>query len=119
MKKTILLTMTILCVGFATACNLYDTDKANKLVDEANIAIREANDNIDKGGNKLTDLDNAIPRVRSENDLERLRAVAKEIIPTIEKARDKFKEAGGKFEQASKLNLQDKFKEYLNAKANE
>jgi hypothetical protein len=119
MKKTILLAMTIISVGLVTACNMYQTNQANKFVDEANKAITEANDKMDKVRVKFAEMENAIRQFLSENDLEVQSAVAKEIIPILEKARDSYKEASGKFEDASKLKLQDKFKEYLEYKAKE
>jgi hypothetical protein len=44
---------------------------------------------------------------------------AKGIIADLEKARDGYTDAGTKFLEASKLKLQDKFKEYLDAKGQE
>ena len=44
---------------------------------------------------------------------------AKAIIANLEKARDGYTDAGNKFLEASKLKLQDKFKEYLDAKGQE
>ena len=41
-----------LVLGLA-GCKFYDTDKANKLVDAANVSIKDANDKADKGTNKL------------------------------------------------------------------
>ena len=40
-------------------------------------------------------------------------------IADLEKARDGYKEAGSKFEEASKLDVKDKFKEYLSVKSKE
>jgi hypothetical protein len=119
MKKTILLAVIILSVSLMTACNMYEADKANRFVDEANKAITEANDKMQKGLAKLTEMENAVARIRNESDLEVQRAVARELIPVFETARDRYKEAGGKFEDAGKLKLQDKFKEYLEYKAKE
>jgi hypothetical protein len=119
MKKTILLTMMMVLAGLLSACNMYETDKANKLVDEANVAITDANDKIEKGNGKLVELEKAVPDIEGEEDLEKARGIAKEAVPMLEKARDQYKAASGKFEDASKLKLQDKFKEYLDLKAKE
>jgi hypothetical protein len=118
MKKTILLTMIVLA-SLLSACTLYETDKANKLVDEANVSITDANDKIEKGNGKLVELEKAVPGIEGEEDLEKARGIAKESVPLLEKARDQYKAASGKFEDASKLKLQDKFKEYLDLKAKE
>src|ERR1044072_9211663 len=40
-------------------------------------------------------------------------------IADLEKARDGYKEAGSKFEEASKLDVKDKFKDYLSVKSKE
>ena len=119
MKRTIALTIMIVMAGLLSACNLYETDKANKLVDEANTSIKDANDKIEKGNDKLVEIEKAVPGIESEEDLEKARTVAKDAIPLLEKARDQYKAASGKFEEASKLKLQDKFKEYLDLKAKE
>jgi hypothetical protein len=119
MKKTILLTMILVVAGLLSACTLYETDKANKFVDEANVAITDANDKIGKGNGKLVELEKAVPDIESDEDLEKARAIAKESIPMLETARDQYKTASDKFDAASKLKLQDKFKEYLDLKAKE
>jgi hypothetical protein len=119
MKKTLVLTLMIVMAGLLSACTVYETDKANKLVDEANVSIKDANDKIGKGNEKLVEMETAVPKIESEEDLEKTRAVAKDAIPLLEKARDQYKAASGKFEDASKLKLQDKFKEYLDLKSKE
>jgi hypothetical protein len=118
MKKTTLLTMIVLA-SLLSACTVYETDKANKFVDEANVAITDANDKLEKGNGKLVELEKAVPDIETDEDLEKARGLAKESIPMLEKARDQYKAASGKFEDASKLKLQDKFKEYLDLKAKE
>jgi hypothetical protein len=119
MKKTILLTMMVVMAGLLSACNLYETDKANKLVDEANVSITDGNDKINKGNDKLVEMETAVPNIEDEAGLEKARGVAKDSIALLEKARDQYKVASGKFEEASKLKLQDKFKEYLDTKSKE
>jgi hypothetical protein len=108
-----------LALGFAAACNMYETDKANKLVDAANVSIKDANDKSQSGTTKLQALETAVPEIEDEQALEKWRGEAKNIIAELEKARDGYKDAGGKFTDASKLKLQDKFKEYLDAKGKE
>lgn len=108
-----------LALGFATACNMYETDKANKLVDAANVSIKDANDKAQSGGTKLQTFESDVSQIEDEQGLEKVRAEAKTIIADLEKARDGYKDAGNKFTEASKLKLQDKFKEYLDAKGKE
>ncbi len=119
MKKNLLIVAAVLFAAVMTGCTVYQTDKANKLVDEANVAIEDANSNLEKGNAKLVEMEKGVPEIGDADDLEKLRAVAKEIIPMLEKARDRYKEGGSKFEEAGKLNLQDKFKEYLDFKGKE
>lgn len=108
-----------LALGFAAACNMYETDKANKLVDAANVSIKDANDKWQSGTNKLQALETAAPENDDAQGLEKWRTDAKAVIADLEKARDAYKDAGSKFTEASKLKLQDKFKEYLDAKGKE
>ena len=118
-RNVVILCVCALALGFAAACNFYETDKANKLVDAANTSIKDANDKAEKGINKLDELDTAVKQIEDEATLEKARATAKSIIADLEKAKDGFTDAGNKFEEASKLKLQDKFKEYLETKGKE
>jgi len=108
-----------LALGFATACKIYETDKANKLVDAANTSIKDANDKTQSGTSKLVEMEAAVPNMEDEETLTKWRNEAKAIIADLEKARDGYTDAGNKFLEASKLKLQDKFKEYLDAKGQE
>lgn len=116
-KKYLLVVVALSMCVFMTACD--ETEKANKLVDTANTAIKDANDKYERGTNNLIDVEKAIPQMGGEADLERLRSKAKDIISDLEKARDSYKDAGSKFEEASKLELKPKFKEYLDFKSKE
>src|SRR2546423_15675912 len=114
-----LLTLLALALVGATACKIYETDKANKLVDAANASIKDANDKTQSGTSKLVEMEAAVPKIEDEDGLTKWRTEAKTIIADLEKARDGYTEAGNKFLEASKLKLQDKFKEYLDAKGQE
>src|SRR5689334_19421327 len=111
--------MLALVLGLAAGCKLYETDKANKLVDAANVSIKDANDRADKGANKLQELETAAMGDEDEEAWTQWQGEAKGIIADLEKARDGYTDAGNKFLEASKVKLQDKFKEYLGAKGNE
>ena len=119
MRRNLFVLATAFCFAFFGACKMYEIDKANKLVDEANKSINEANDGINSSSTKLVEMEKAIQQIEEEKDLEAQRGVAKGIITTLEKTRDQYKNAGDKFEAASKLNLPEKFKEYLEYKAKE
>jgi peptidoglycan hydrolase CwlO-like protein len=118
-RNHLLVVITLLLCTLITGCSFDETEKANKLVDTANTAIKDANDKNERGTTNLVDMEKAIPDLGSEADLERLRSKAKDIIADLEKARDGYKEAGSKFDEASKLDVKAKFKEYLSFKSKE
>jgi hypothetical protein len=96
-----------------------DTAKANKLVDDANESVKDANNNSESGLAKIYSMENMLPNIRNQNDLGTVRSVANECIPILNKAKDKYTDASGKLEEASKMSLNDKFKEYLDLKSQE
>jgi hypothetical protein len=111
--------MLALTLAWTAGCNMYETSKANQLVDAANASIKDANERTEKGTNQLQALEAAVPAIEDEQALEKWRGEAKAIIAELEKARDGYTDAGNKFTEASKLKLQDKFKEYLDVKGRE
>jgi len=115
-KGVVLSCLLTLALGLAAACNMYETDKSNKLVDAANVSIKDANDKLQAGTSKLGTMEAAVPQLEDEEGLEKLRTEAKAIIADLEKARDGYTDAGNKFAEASKLKLQDKLKEYYDFK---
>lgn len=118
MKKINLLVSFLILVAFALACSSSDeTEKANKSVDEANVAITDANKNAADGMKKIQEMEAMIPNIKNEEDLKSGRDIAKESISLYEKARDQYKEASNKFGEAGKFKINDKFKEYLDAKS--
>jgi uncharacterized coiled-coil DUF342 family protein len=98
---------------FALACNLGDeTDKANKLIEEGNAAITEGDKIFNDANNKFTALDLSA-------DKDKTKASAQEVADGFDKAAAKAREAAKKFDEASKLKVDDKFKEYLSLKSKE
>jgi len=91
-----------------------ETDKANKLVDEGNAAINE-------GKKFVADAEQKKDKMLHTNvsQLGEARTIANEAIRAYDQAEDKAKEAAAKFEEASKLKINDKFKEYLALKVKE
>ena len=109
------LTAAILLFGVVLACSGGDeTDKANKLVDEGNTAINE-------GKKFLTDAEEKKDKMlrMDVSQLAEARTLANEAIRVYDQAEDKCKAASGKFEEAGKLKINDKFKEYLALKVKE
>ena len=105
----------LLLVAAVLACSTGDeTEKANKLVDEGNSAVQEAKKHVGEAeAKKQKMLQTPIAQ------LEEARATAKEAIEAYDKAKENCKEASKKYEEASKLKVKDKFKEYLTLKVKE
>lgn len=103
----------------AAACNRYEVDKANKLVDAANVSIKEVSDKADSVTSRTEQMDAGVESVEDEDGLTKLRTDAKAIIADCEKVRDNLTDASNKFFEAGKLKLNDKYKEYLDTKGQE
>jgi hypothetical protein len=90
------------------------TEKANKLVTEGNAAVQEGTKFLTEAEEKKEQM------LQAEiSEIEEARALAKEAIAAYDKAAEKCKEAAKKYEEASKLRINDKFKEYLTLKVKE
>jgi len=107
----------VLLVAAVLACSGSignQTEQANKLVTEGNAAVQEANKFVTEAEEKKDQM------LRTKiSEIEQARALAKEAIAAYGKAEDKCKEAAKKYEEASKLRINDKFKEYLTLKLKE
>jgi len=111
-----------LLIGFVLACSSTggdETDKANKLVAEANTAIEAGNRTALEAGRKNDQIFDEIKSSSFAEDKERLSATAKEAIDGFTQSAAKFREASKKFEEAGNLKINDKFKEYLVLKGQE
>ncbi|MBE7515368.1 MAG: hypothetical protein HS105_01975 [Chloracidobacterium sp.] len=103
----------------AFACSMDETSKANDLVKEANTFITAGNDIATKAEDLGGKLDGKLDNVKDKSDLEDARSMAKDLGKMYDDLGDNFKKAGDKFTEASKLKINDKFKEYLETKAKE
>ena len=91
-----------------------ETEKANKLVIEGNAAVQDANKFVTEAEEKKGQM------LRTKiAEIEEARTLAKEAIVAYDKAEDKCKEAAKKYDEASKLRINDKFREYLTLKVKE
>ena len=109
----------LLVVG-VLACNLGDeTEKANKLVDEGNAAVSDAKKFVGEAEDKKVKMNDAVADIKNDADLAAARSIAKEAIAAYDKTKAKCDEAAKKYEEASKLKIKDKFKEYLQLKVKE
>src|SRR5258708_565737 len=105
----------LLLVAAVLACSSgNETEKANKIGDEGNAAVEEGKKYyIDAEAKKEAMLQTNV------RQLAEARTLAKEAIAAYDKAEEKCKEAAKKYDEASKLKISDKFKEYLGIKVRE
>ncbi len=112
--------MACLAVGLSFACG-GQMNEANNLVDEANIIIKSYNEDSLKSGKLVTDL--LGENLKKANDLEEYKKENKarfdELVQLSEKLELSGANATTKFDRASKLKLDDKFKDYLTLKVQE
>lgn len=102
-------------LGVVLACSAGDeTEKANKLVNEGNAAIEEGKKYVADGEEKKNKM-----LQTSVAQLADARTLAREAIRTYEQAEQKAREAAEKFDEASKLKINDKFRDYLSLKVKE
>ncbi len=112
------LTALFLLLFVILACNKTttpsETDKANKLVDEGNAAVQDAKKAVSEAEAKKDEM--------MKTDIRRLaeaRVRAAEAIAAYDKATEKCKAAASKYDEASRLQVSDKFKQYLMLKTKE
>ncbi len=89
-------------------------DEANKKIDEATALIKstEAQNQVLFGANIQT-----VPQLVAYKD--RMRSTAKQVVDNYEKAGEMLKDVSKKFDDASRLNVSDKYKEYVKLKSDE
>src|SRR6266481_6759161 len=105
----------LILVAAVLACSSGDeTEKANKLGDEGNTAVTEGRKSFQEADDKKQKM-----LQTNVSELAEARTLAKEAIAAYDKAEDKCKEAAKKYDEASKLKISDKFKEYLEIKVKE
>lgn len=108
----LLLVAAVLACSSASVGN--ETEKANKLVDEGNAAVQEAKKYVTVAEDKKNQMLNS-----KVSQLAEARTLAKEAVAAYDKTEEKCKEAAKKYEEASQLKINDKFKEYLALKVKE
>ena len=97
-----------------TGTNTSDTDKANKLVDEGNAAVDQVKKFFEDADAKTQQMMHTDRRRVAE-----ARVLAAGAIAAYDKAAEKCKEAASKYDEASRLQISDKFKQYLILKTKE
>jgi chromosome segregation ATPase len=109
LKRRAVYVLALMLVALSAACN--DTSQANKLIDEGNALNQEGNKYAVDGANKLKTLDDKMsgfPGNRAE-----MKGPAQETIDTFNQSITKLRDAAAKYDEAVKLKVDDKFKEYL------
>lgn len=117
-RYTMLALMALLT--FAVACNLGDeTEKANTMINEGNQLVTDGNKLAEEAGTKNNQLYDNLSDDNFAEEQAKLKSTAQEAVDGFEKSAGKFRDAAAKFEEASKLKVDEKFKEYLTNKAQE
>ncbi len=116
-KLAALAVLAIIVTGLA--CSSDDTGKANELVAEANKFVTEANKAASDATSKGGEYDKKVDNVKNDDDLKAARDFGKEMTKLYTSMEENFKKASEKFDEASKLKVNEKFKEYLETKAKE
>jgi tetratricopeptide (TPR) repeat protein len=120
MKNITAILAVLMMIFVGLACSGEETEKANGLVGEANKFIVEGNKNVTDAETKGTEFDKKVTEIDSDDDHKAVSEFGeKELIPLYDKMKDNFQKAGDKFEEAGKLKLNEKYKEYLTTKAAE
>lgn len=96
-----------------------ETAKANDTVHEANKFMTTANESVVKAGAKYDEYEAKVEAISNDKELEAARTIGKELIALQSSMSENFTKAGEKFEEASKMNIKDAHKQYLETKAKE
>lgn len=109
----------LLLMCFAFACNLDETDEANKMIEAGNAAVTEGNKLLLEANSKNDKLFDSVSPEQYLEQRDSLKSTAQESADGFEKSAAKYREASTKYDQASKLKIHEKLKEYLTAKSQE
>jgi hypothetical protein len=101
-------------VACSTSSSNSDLAKANKLVDEGNAAVEQGKKFVLEAEDKKNKMMQTNVRRIAE-----ARVTAAEALAAYDKAAEKCKEAAQKYDEASRLKISEKFKEYLILKVKE
>src|SRR5262249_12920845 len=94
-----------------------ETGKANELVGAGNKSVEEANKLSADAGKKITDLFSQEGLKDFPENRAALKAKVDDVVSVLDKSSANLKSAAEKFEEASKLKIDDKLKDYYTAKA--
>jgi len=109
----------LILVGLACTDSM-ETEKANGIIAEANKFITTANENAEKAGKRYDEYTKKVEDIKEEDEVDVVRDFGKkELFPLYDAMGENFKKASEKFDEASKLKVNPKYKEYLETKAQE
>ena len=114
-RNICLLSAILISAALAAACG--DQEKANKGVEEGNAAVTEAERLVGQADAKINQFESALADFPEGRD--KLKAPSEEAIGLLDKASAKLREAEKKFADASKLDVEAAYKEYLTVKSQE
>lgn len=118
-REKIVLILVILMVGIGAACDLIDqTTEANKLIDDANALIEKNNVISTRSGAIFDELfGENVTKVTDFKEYQKENKSKFDELIKINEEREKLSaDVVAKFEEAAKLKVGDKYKEYLDAK---
>ncbi len=120
-KSSIWLVVLLAAISLSMACDGGQTDEANKLVNEGNTFIDKSKATDSKIGSLSKELlgENWVNAEDNVKYVADNKAKFDELVGLDEQNEKAMTEAAGKFDQASKLKVDDKFKEYLGLKSQE
>jgi hypothetical protein len=107
----------LLLASLSLSCN--ETEKANKLIESGNASVIEGNKSLAEAVSKSDKLFDSISPEEFPEERDSIKGLAQEAIESFEKSAEKFRDAAAKFDEASKLRISDKLKEYLQLKSQE
>jgi hypothetical protein len=112
----------LIAVAMSLACSgAGQTEEANKIVDQANKKLEEAKDLYGKTEKRNTELFSAkVETVQELNDYKSKKSgEAKSIAADYEKVSAMLKDISKQYDDVSRLNLDEKYKNYAKLKADE
>lgn len=115
-RKIYLLIAVFILAAFAASCQ-GELKKANQGVEEGNAAVTEAEKLAGQADAKINQFESALATFPEGRD--QLKAPSDEAIGLLDKAAAKLHEAEKKFADASNLDVEAAYKEYLSVKSQE
>jgi hypothetical protein len=110
----------LLLASMLMACSALKRFSGNGGIDEANKLVRSANEDlkeITKIAQSNKDQESRINKLLNSNDLPGAKQAMDDTIKAIDNGLERGKSAADKFEQASKLDVDQVYKEYLTLKS--